>query len=195
MFVALYLAHGISFRTSSALLGTLCGIMITAGIAHYGVSASRLSGFGDDSAIALASMTSHLNFRGVLTCAIIIAGLGVLNDVTITQTSSVWELREAAPHFSRSEIFARAMRIGRDHIASTIYTIVFAYAGAAMSVLILLYLYAQPLSVMLAGEDIVIEIVRTICSGIGLILAVPITTAIASTLVPKRAAPRHRIGG
>ena len=85
-----------------------------------------------------------LNFQGLLACSLVLAGLGVLNDVTITQASSVWELRAAAPQASRRQVFAGAMRIGRDHIASTIYTIVFAYAGAALVVLMLLYVYDRP---------------------------------------------------
>ncbi len=184
MYVALYVAHGPSIRTSAALAGTLVAVVITAIIAQLAVSTSRLSGLGDEDAGILSSIATELDFRGLLTCAIIIAGLGVLNDVTITQTSSVWELRAAAPHLPRRAIFARAMRIGRDHIASTIYTIVFAYAGAAMSVLLLLYLFDQPLLSVLTQEGIAIEIVRTLTSGIGLVLAVPITTAIAAVLVP-----------
>jgi uncharacterized membrane protein len=184
LYVVLYLAHGLSLRTSAALAGTLAGVLITALIAQIAVGTSRLSGIGDEEASFLAGVTSHMNFQGLLTCAIIIAGLGVLNDVTITQSSSVWELRAAAPHLPRRHIFARAMRIGRDHIASTIYTIVFAYAGASLSVLLLLYIYDRPLLSLLSYEDIATEIIRTLCSGIGLVLAVPITTAIAALLLP-----------
>ncbi|WP_374178917.1 YibE/F family protein [Leifsonia sp. WHRI 6310E] len=87
---------------------------------------------------------TQIDFRGVLNCAIVIAGLGVLNDVTVTQASAVWELRGASPHLSRRQLFTRAMRIVRDHIASTLYTIAFAYAGAAMVALIIIDLYNRP---------------------------------------------------
>jgi len=133
-------------------------------------------------------MVPQVDFQGLLTCAIIIAGLGVLNDVTITQSSSVWELRAVAPELSRRQLFSRAMRIGRDHIASTIYTIVFAYVGASLSVVLLLYVYDQPMVSLLSLEDIATEVVRTLCSGIGLVLAVPLTTAIAVALLPPRSA-------
>jgi uncharacterized membrane protein len=183
MFVVLYAAHGISMRTSTALAGTLVGVAITAGIAHIAIGANRLSGMGDESGSFLSGMVNHLDFRGLLICAVIVAGLGVLNDVTITQASAVWELRAAGPELSRRRLFASAMRIGRDHIASTIYTIVFAYAGAALSVLLLIYLYDRPMLDLLGTEDIADEVVRTLCSAVGLVLAVPVTTAIAALFV------------
>ncbi|MCB0907682.1 MAG: YibE/F family protein [Nocardioidaceae bacterium] len=183
MFVVLYLAHGLSTRTSTALAGTLAGIALTAALAHYVVGANRLSGF-DETAQFLASLQPSLDFQGLLSAAIILAGLGVLNDVTITQSSAVWELRAAGPDLPRRSLFTRAMRIGRDHIASTIYTIVFAYAGASMTVLLLLRIYDRPLLQVLATEEIATEVVRTLATAIGLVLAVPITTAIAAAMVP-----------
>jgi uncharacterized membrane protein len=183
MFVVLYLAHGPSARTSTALAGTLVGVGITALVAHFAVDANRLSGAGDETGAILSSLVGELNFRGLLTCAIIVAGLGVLNDVTITQSSAVWELRAAAPELPRRRLFGSAMRIGRDHIASTIYTIVFAYTGAALSVLLVLFLYQRPLLDLLGTEEIAAEVVRTLVSAIGLVLAVPITTAIATLTV------------
>jgi uncharacterized membrane protein len=183
MFVVLYLAHGPSMRTSTALAGTLVGIGITALIAHSEVGANRLSGVGDETGAFLSSLVGHLNFQGLLVCAIIVAGLGVLNDVTITQASAVWELRAAGPHLSRGKLFGSAMRIGRDHIASTIYTIVFAYTGAALSVLLVLFVYDRPVLDLLGTEDIAAEVVRTLSSAIGLVLAVPVTTAIATLTV------------
>jgi uncharacterized membrane protein len=183
MFVVLFLAHGLSIRTSVALLGTLFGIALTAGIAQLAVTTTHLTGVNGDVGGELAGVT-QIDFRGLLTCAIVIAGLGVLNDVTVTQASTVWELRAASPELSRRQLFARAMRIGRDHIASTIYTIAFAYAGAAMVVLIVLYLYDRSTLGLLSQEDLAAEVVRTLCSAIGLVLAVPLTTAIAAVLVP-----------
>ncbi|WP_158234929.1 MULTISPECIES: YibE/F family protein [unclassified Leucobacter] len=184
VFIILYPVHGPNLRTTAALVGTLCGILITAGISTLAVHATRLSGLGDEAAARLSGVAGSIDFRGMLTCAIIIAGLGVLNDVTITQASAVWELRAAAPHLGRGEIAKRAMRIGRDHIASTVYTIVFAYAGASLGVLILLALTDRPLLSTLTGDDLVTEIVRTLCGSIGLVLAMPITTWIAAAFLP-----------
>jgi uncharacterized membrane protein len=187
MFVILYLTHGPSLRTSAALAGTLAGISVTAGIGLYAVHASRLTGVPDETGGILSSFVSNLSLTGLLTCGLIVAGLGVLNDVTITQSSAVWELRSAAPETPRRHIFASAMRIGRDHIASTIYTIVFAYTGASIVVLLLLDIYNRPALDLLSTEAIAEEVVRTLASGIGLVLAVPITTAIAAAV----ASPGH----
>lgn len=195
MYVVLYLAHGVSIRTSAALAGTLLGVAVTALIGVLAIDRTRLSGVSDETGALLSTFVGDLDFQGLLTCAVIVAGLGVLNDVTITQASSVWELRGAAPELGRRELFGRAMRIGRDHIASTIYTVVFAYSGAALSVLLLLYFYERPAISLVSTEEIAEEIVRTLASGIGLVLAVPLTTAIAALTVegPVAAhAPSHR---
>ena len=183
VFVVLYMTHGISIRTSAAVAGTLAGIGMTAVIGLVAVGFAHLSGVAGESGI-LQSTVGDLDFQGLLTCAVIIAGLGVLNDVTITQASAVWELRAAGPELSRREIFVSATRIGQDHIASTIYTIVFAYAGAALAVLMLIQLYGLPLTDLLATEEIGQEVVRTLASAIALVLAVPVTTAIAALTVP-----------
>lgn len=184
MFVVLYTTHGVSLRTSAALAGTLVGVAITAGLGLASIRSSRLVGIADESGGILSTLVDDLDFQGLMTCAIIVAGLGVLNDVTITQASAVWELRGAAPELTRRQIFAGGMRIGRDHIASTIYTIVFAYAGTALIVLLLLQLYDLPLLDLLATEEIGQEVVRTLATSIGLVLAVPLTTAIAVATVP-----------
>ena len=116
-------------------------------------------------------------------CGVVLAGLGVLNDVTITQASALWELRAADPTASRRELFAGGMRIGRDHIASTVYTIAFAYAGAALPVLLLVQVYRFPLVRTLTSGEFAEEIARTAVSSIGLALAIPITTAIGALVV------------
>ena len=179
MFVVLYLAHGFSLRTTTALLGTFAGLALTALIGAVAVGAAHLTGITSDDNSLLAQMAGQIDPRGLLTCGIILAGLGVLNDVTITQASAVWELREAAPGMAPRRLYGTAMRIGRDHIASTIYTIVFAYAGVALPVLLLIDLYGQPLGTVLTSPDIAEELVRTMASAIALVLAVPLTTALA----------------
>ena len=179
MFVVLYLAHGLTLRTTTALLGTFGGLALTALIGGVAVGAAHLNGISSDDNQLLAQAAGQIDPRGLLTCGIILAGLGVLNDVTITQASAVWELRQAAPGMAPRRLYHTAMRIGRDHIASTIYTIVFAYAGAALPVLLLIELYGQPLANVLTTSNIAEELVRTMASAIGLVLAVPLTTALA----------------
>jgi uncharacterized membrane protein len=180
MFVVLYSTHGANLRTSTALAGTLVGIGLTAGISALAIGSTHLTGIADETGGLVSTFAPGLDFQGLLACGVILAGLGVLNDVTITQASSVWELRAASPTMSRPELFVSAMRIGRDHIASTIYTIAFAYAGASLAVLMLLTIYDQPLIQLISSESLAEEIARTLVTSTGLVLAVPITTAIAT---------------
>ncbi|MEP9384354.1 YibE/F family protein [Nocardioides sp. KR10-350] len=190
LYVVLYLAHGVSLRTSAALLGTVGGLAVTALLGLASVGTAHLSGVADEGGTMLSSVTGRIDFQGLMTCTIVIAGLGVLNDVTITQASAVWELRAASPTASRARLWASAMRIGRDHIASTIYTIVFAYAGTALTTLLVVELYDRPLLDLLGTEQIAEEVVRSLVSGIGLVLAVPLTTAVAALTVP---GPSHDV--
>lgn len=183
MFTVLYLTHGANLRTSAALAGTLIGVGVTASLGWWSVHTTRLTGVVETGGQVLQAQVPGLDFQGLLVCAVIIAGLGILNDVTITQASSVWELRAAAPELTRLQIFRSAMRIGRDHIASTIYTMTFAYTGAALTTLMVVHVFAQPLLQLVSAEEIAQEVVHTLVSGIGLVLAVPATTAIAALTV------------
>jgi uncharacterized membrane protein len=188
MFVTLYLAHGLSARTSTALLGTLVGLALTAGLAAWASGAAQITGTNDEMSAFLPSSAPGADLRGIALCGIVLAGMGVLNDVTITQASAVWELRAVAPAASRAELFTSAMRIGRDHIASTVYTIAFAYVGAALPLLMMVWLVDQSPTTALTSGEIAEEVVRTLVGSIGLVLAIPITTAIATLTVPGPAA-------
>ena len=160
MFVVLYAAHGFSARTSTALVGTLFGLIM---IALLGLGASRwahLTGVASEEDFVLSAAAPDLTLTSVVLCGIIVAGLGVLNDVTITQASAVWELADEG--LGQRHLFAKAMRIGRDHIASTVYTIAFATAGAALSVLLLISIYDRPLLQVVQTEQFAGEIIRTL---------------------------------
>ena len=180
MFVVLYLAHGFTARTTTALLGTLFGLALSAVLATLAVAATRLTGFNNENAVQLLQFDPTLDFSGLVLAATVVAGLGILNDVTITQASAVWQLHEASPKAGWRELFNRGMSIGRDHIASTIYTIVFAYAGAALPLLLLFDLYERPFWTTLTGTEVGEEVVRTLVGGIALVLAVPVTTLIGA---------------
>lgn len=183
MFAALYFAHGFSARTSTALLGTLFGLGVTAVIASWATDAAALTGATEDSALILSTVVPELSLSGLLLCGLLIAGMGVLNDVTITQSSAVWELAEIAPHSTARQLFSSGMRIGRDHIASTVYTIAFAYAGAALPILVLVSLYDRPLIDTLTTGQMAEEVIRILVGSIGLVLAIPVTTGIAVAVV------------
>lgn len=182
MLAAVYIAHGMSVRTTTALLGTVAGIAITVGLSLWGVPASKLTGALSEEATTLAALVPGINLQTLLTCGMVIAALGVLNDVTITQASAVWELHAANPRLSRGRLFTGGMRIGADHIASTVYTLAFAYAGTALPLILAAALIDRSLAQQLMSGEIAEEIVRTLISSIGLVLAIPATTAIAAAL-------------
>ncbi|MCW2788220.1 MAG: YibE/F family protein [Aeromicrobium sp.] len=186
MIVVLYLAHGVSIRTTSALFGTLVGIALTAAIGLAATGWTSLTGVGSEDDQRLIATVPEIPLSGIVAGTMVIAGLGVLNDVTVTQASAVWELRAARPAARVGSLFASAMRIGRDHIASSVYTLVFAYAGSAMTVLLLATAYQRGLASIATTEEIGQEIVRTLVGAIGLVLAVPVTTLFAVWLAPPR---------
>lgn len=195
MAIVLYLAHGFSVRTSTALLGTLTGLLLVGALGALGAHAAHLSGATSEEDYRLAALlgdTGASALRGVFLCGVVLAGLGVLNDVTITQASAVWELRAGDARATWRGLFTGGMRIGRDHIASTIYTIAFAYAGASLPVLLLLQIYGLPLAQTLTSGQFAQEIVRTLAGAIGLILAIPFTTAIAARIALEQPATALR---
>lgn len=183
LFGVMYFAHGLSARTSTALLGTLFGLFTTAGLALVSMDAIHLTGLADETNHTLQNAVPGISLQGIILCSMIIASLGVLNDVTITQSSAVWELHELAPGTSAKKLFSSAMKIGRDHIASTVYTVSFAYIATALPILMLALLYDRSLVDSLTGADLAEEVVRTLIGSIGLVLSIPMTTAVAVLVV------------
>ncbi|MBL8929260.1 MAG: YibE/F family protein [Kineosporiaceae bacterium] len=182
MIVLLYTAHGVTVKTTTALLGTLVGLLATAGLARWATAATQLTGLQDEQSGRLSQLTTNSGVADVILCGVIIAGLGVLNDVTISQASAVWELHAAAPEMSARRLFTGAMRIGRDHLASVVYTIAFVYAGASLPMLMLERIYGRPITDMLLSGGVAEELVRTLVTSTGLVLTVPLTTAVAALL-------------
>ncbi len=180
MFVVLYLAHGFSARTTTALVGTLFGLFLVAVLGSLAVQAARLTGLTSEETTTLNQYDPTLNFSGLVLAGIVVAGLGVLNDVTITQASAVWQLHEVDQAMTWRELYDRGMAVGRDHIASTVYTIVFAYAGAALPLLLLFELYDQPFWTVVTSSALAEEVIRTLVGAIALVLAVPVTTAVGA---------------
>jgi len=183
LFVVLYLAHGVSQRTSAALLGTLLSLALTGLLAGLAIASTRLTGLSSDTVPYLQVAAAHVSISGLLLCGLVIGTLGVLNDATVTQASAVWELSGADPRPRPGRLYRSAMRIGRDHIASTIYTLVLAYAGSALPVLLLFSLSGRSAHDILTGDEIAGEIVRGLVGGIGIAASVPITTAVAVAVV------------
>src|SRR4051812_41611566 len=177
MFVVLYLAHGFSARTTTALVGTLFGLTLVAVLGAAAVATARLTGLTSEETVTLQGYDPTLDFSGLVLAGIAVAGLGVLNDVTITQASAIWQLHEVDPGMPGRELYRRGMAVGRDHIASTVYTIVFAYAGAALPALLIFELSDRSWWTTLTSAALAEEVIRTLVGSIGLVLAVPVTTA------------------
>lgn len=186
MFLALYLAHGLNAATTTAVLGTLASLFLTGLLALFFVNISIFTGAGSEEAAFLQINQSQVNLEGLLLASIIIGTLGVLDDVTVTQASAVWELRTANPSYGPGDLYRSALRIGRDHIASTVNTLVLAYAGASLPLLILFSVSNRPIAQILNTETVAEEIVRTLVGSIGLVASVPITTGLAVLVVTSR---------
>lgn len=183
MFLALYLAHGLNAATTTAVLGTLASLLLTGLLAVFFVNISIFTGAGSEEAVFLQISQSQVNLQGLLLASIIIGTLGVLDDVTVTQASAVWELQKANPEYGIGNLYRAAIRIGRDHIASTVNTLVLAYVGASLPLLILFSVSNRPLGQILNTENVAEEIVRTLVGSIGLVASVPITTGLAALVV------------
>jgi uncharacterized membrane protein len=180
MFVVLYLTHGLSVPTSMAVLGTLASLTLTGVLAAFATAVVKLTGIASSDDSFLAVTFANVNMQGLLLAGILIGSLGVLDDVAVTQSFTVTELARANPTLPFGQLYRRAGRVGRAHIASVVNTIVLAYAGASLPVLILFAAGNQPLGQVLTTQLLAQEIVRSAVGTIGLIAAVPITTALAA---------------
>ncbi|BBZ35666.1 hypothetical protein MCNF_42710 [Mycolicibacterium confluentis] len=189
LYAVIYLAHGVSLRTSAALLGTLTSLLLAAGLSWAAIELVHLTGLSEDQNNEVAAYLGHISITGLLLAGFIIGSLGVLNDVTVTQASTAFELANVGENTSRRAVFAGAMRVGRDHIASTVYTLVLAYAGSSLPLLLLFSVANRSLSDVLTSEAVAIEIARSAVGGIALALSVPLTTAIAAALATGPATP------
>ena len=180
LFIIMYVTHGFNRKTTAAFLGTSVSVLLTAFIAYYAVLCTSLSGFFSDEAVYLNIGTAGiLDMRGLLLGAIIIGMIGVLDDIAITQASAVREISEAGKHLSRKEIFARALRVGKDHMGASINTLALAYTGASLPLLLLFSMSVAPWEVIVSREVFATEVVRTVGGSFGLLFAMPLTTLFA----------------
>lgn len=184
-----YLSHGINRKTTASVLGTLISLIITGILATIFVGAAKFTGFASDEANFLqAARPDVINMQGLLLAGILIGTLGILDDITISQAAIVQQLKETSPKLKFYQLFTKTMDVGRDHIASTVNTLVLVYTGAALPLLLLFLDNPQPIATVINYEIIAEEIARILLASIGLILAVPITTAIAAALIKQEKA-------
>lgn len=181
----LYGAHGYSLKTTAAIVGTLTSTAIALAGALIAINGMHLTGLSSEDGQLLVDNLPAISLRDLLAVALVVSGFGALNDVTVTQASAVWEL-SASDHGRRSSrTFASAMRIGRDHIASSIYTVAFAYAGSSLATLMLIMLSNMPTSVLVNSELLADEVAFLVVGLIALVLSMPITTWIAAAFASR----------
>ena len=183
--ITYYFAHGFDRKTTAAVIGTFICLVVTILIALFFVEAAKLSGFSSDEASFVKMMKGDINIKGLLLAGVIIGLLGVLDDITIAQANIVFQLKHAQEKLTSAQLYTRAMIIGKDHIASMVNTLILVYTGASLPLLLLFTNNSAPFSEVINYEIVAEEIVRTLISSIGLILAVPLTTYIAVIMVRK----------
>jgi uncharacterized membrane protein len=179
-FLALFLAHGFTAMTSIALLGTLASLLLTVLLGSVFVTLSHFSGLASEEAFLVNIGASELDLSGLILAGVIIGALGAIDDMTVTQSSTVAELAAADPQADRGALFRASMRIGRDHVSSTVNTLFLAYVGASLPLLLLFILTDQSPAFVAKREVVATEIVRTLVGSIGLVASVPLTTWLAA---------------
>jgi uncharacterized membrane protein len=182
MLVTMGLAHGIGPKSAAAALGTSIALLVTVVLALLFTDLAHLSGFTSEEATFLQLSDSSLSLTGLVVAGIVIAALGVLDDLTLTQSSAVLALRHANPTLRARALYGRALDVGRDHITATINTLVLAYVGASLPILLLFSVGDLPFGDTINQEVIAEQVVATLVGSIGLMSAVPITTALAALL-------------
>lgn len=186
MVVTLYLSHGVNEMTTAAIVGTAAALTITVLLGLLFIDLAAITGFASEDAIFARQQVTDLDLRGLVLAGLIIAALGVLDDVTVTQASTVFALRETDRTLTFAPLFARAMQVGRDHIASVVNTLFLAYAGASLPLLVIFSTGGLGTSEIVNSEVIAVEIVKTVVGSLGLIAAVPLTTALAALVAVRR---------
>ena len=182
--LALYLAHGWNPLTHVAAIGTFAALALTLGISSVVAAAARFSGFASEEALFLV-FVDGLDVGGLILAGAVLGAIGALDDITVTQASAVFELHHISQQTDAAELFQSGLRVGRDHIASTVNTLLLAYAGASMPLLLLFTLSNLPLGFVANSEVVAVEIFRTLVGSIGLVAAVPITTWLAARIVTR----------
>lgn len=185
-FIALFLAHGLTLETAVALLASFASLAITGVLAWLFVAAAKFTGYTEEYTFFLDALGRDIDPRGLILAGVVIGSLGVLDDVTVTQVSAVWTLRDANPSVSSGELYRSALRIGRDHISSTVNTLFLAYAGASLPLLLLFSEANQSLGSVVVREAVAVEIVRALVGSIGLVASVPISTWLAASVLTRR---------
>ena len=182
MLVTIPLAHGLGGKSLAAMLGTSLALIVTASLGLLFTELAHLTGYSFDEVLTLQSAGIELSFESLLLAGMVIGALGVLDDVTVSQASTVFALRGADPMQRFGVLFRRALDVGRDHVSATVNTLVLAYVGASLPVLLIFGASDVSVATAVNLEVVAREVVAMLVGSIGLIAAVPITTALAAWL-------------
>ena len=182
-FAALYLAHGVHVGTHVAFAGSVLALLLTTILGAAFIAACHFTGYSDEYAATLTVANAKLDIRGLILAGLVIGALGVLDDITVTQVSAVAELQATDPSLSAYQLYRSGLRIGRDHVASTVNTLVLAYAGASLPLLLLFSQGGRSIGGVITSELVAVELVRALVGSIGLVAAVPITNGLAAWVV------------
>lgn len=181
-----YLGHGFHMKTTVAIISTFITLVVTSILGYIMVHAASLTGLTDEHVYFIQGISDNpFAIRDLLFAGFVIGALGILDDVSISQTSITYELHDTNPKLSSSELFSRSMRVGRDHVSSLVNTLVLVYAGAALPLFLLFQQQQTRMDIALSSELIATEIVRTLVVSIGVVASVPITTALAVWFVKR----------
>jgi uncharacterized membrane protein len=195
MIVTLYLTHGLNEMTTSAAIGTSLALIVTVALGTGFVALGKVTGFASEQAVFARFAVDGLDLRGLVLAGLIIAALGVLDDVTISQASTVFALHDTDRRLAWPALFARAMKVGRDHIAAVVNTLFLVYAGASLALLVLFSTGGLGLREIINSEVIAEEVIKIVVGSLGLIAAVPITTALSAWVAVRRPDDAPPLGG
>ena len=184
--LSMYLAHGFKRQTTIALMSTYLGVLIVSILAWVLMESLHVNGMGEENAFLLASQTAgSIDIQKLFFISIIIGAVGVLDDVTIGQVSSMYEIYTANRNIEGYELYKKTMNVGNEHVASMINTLFLVYAGSSLSLVMVMYLCSRDVGNLVSIDMITEEIVRTLAISIALLLVVPISTYISAKLISK----------
>jgi uncharacterized membrane protein len=185
MFLTIPLTHGLGPKTLAACLGTASALVLTLVVADVATTAARLTGLSSEEGAYLRVVANDVSLSGLLVAGMLIAALGVLDDLTVSQSSTVFALKAANTTLTTRELFSRGLVVGRDHVAATVNTLVLAYAGASLPILLIFSLGGWSFRGAITSEIVAAEVVATLVGSIGLVAALPITTGLAAYLASR----------
>lgn len=183
MIATTVITYGVGVKSQAAMLGTTASLLLIAGLAALAIEAAQITGFSSEEALLVQGRQGEaLSLQGLVLAGVVIGALGVLDDVTVSQASTILALRRANPLYGLGTLFREGLTVGRDHLGATVNTLVLAYVGAALPTLLIFSTNGVGLAEGVNREPVATQVVAMLVGSIGLIAAVPLTTLLAAAL-------------